>query len=134
MQSKIVTYVGLAIGTLGAALAFLGGHNVGGPVLVGVGLLLSGVGRSLLGAAVLCLLLSASGCKGGVSPNVVQAGVTSVETSICILNVSSKDVAAGKSAGDTVADCIQQCGTDAATIARVLDAHHAAEMREAETR
>jgi hypothetical protein len=70
-----------------------------------------------------------AGC-GAVQPNVVQAGIATVETAICVLNVSSKDQAAGKSAGDIVADCIVQCGTDAATIARVLDAHRAAEIRE----
>ncbi len=77
----------------------------------------------------LCLVavLALAGCSS-LSPGTVQAGVASVETAICILNIASKD--AGKPAGQVVADAIQACATDAATIARVLDAHHALELRE----
>lgn len=78
----------------------------------------------------IAVLLLCAGCQGGVPPNVVQAGVATIETAICIVNVYSKDKAAGQSDGAAVADCVQQCATDAATIARVLDANHAAMMRE----
>jgi hypothetical protein len=83
-----------------------------------------------------CLLATGSrwlvvtACNGSVPPNVVQGGVASIETAICILNTFSKAKAAGKSDGDAVGACITECGADAAQIAKVLDAHRAAQIRE----
>jgi hypothetical protein len=86
-------------------------------------LLAAGVGISLgLSIAVM------GGCTGTLPPNTVPVAVATIETAICILNVANKD--AGQPAGKVVSDAIEQCGTDAATIARVLDAHHAAEVSE----
>ena len=65
---------------------------------------------------------------GSLPPGAVQAGVATVETAICIMNVASKD--AGQPPAQVVADAIQQCATDAATIARVLDSQHALALRE----
>ena len=132
-QSKYVTILGLVLGALGGALGFFAQQHIGGALILSVGLMLSGLGRSLLGPAMLFVVLSLSACKGGVPPNVVQGGVATIETAICVMNTYSKDKAAGQNDAQAVADCIVQCATDAATIARVLDAHHAAEMREMET-
>lgn len=69
--------------------------------------------------------LALTGCTGGSIPPVVAP---TVETAICILNVATKDAQQGKSPGEVVADCIQVCGADAATIARVLDGANALQM------
>ena len=70
----------------------------------------------------------AAACTGTLPPNTVPVAIATIETAICILNVANKD--AGQPAGKVVSDAIAECGADAATVARVLDAHHAAEVAE----
>lgn len=81
-------------------------------------------------SGVFAIALTLCGCNGSgtIPPNVVQGGIAGIETAICIMNVARKD--AGKPAGQVVADAIYECGTDAATIARILDSHHAASAAE----
>lgn len=67
------------------------------------------------------LLLTA--CKGGLPPNTVPAAVAGVELAICVANVAEKGYSAHENEGQIIADCIEQCGTDAATVTRILDAN-----------
>jgi hypothetical protein len=70
-------------------------------------------------------LLACCSCQGGLPPTAGPVAVATIETAICIVTTTANDVKAGKSPAAIVADCITTCGSDAATIASVLDANHA---------
>lgn len=84
------------------------------------------IGRIFVGWLALsafCALV-ACGAKG------LAAVPSAVDFSVCVLDVSSRDEAAGVSAADAFADVIAKCGGAAVDVARVLEAHKAAMVRE----
>lgn len=131
--SKFATWVGLMLVALGGGAAGLAHSLPAATILVTLGTVFTALGDSLLAksaAAVSALWATCMLQACAVPPNVVQGGVAGVELAICVMNTFSKDKAAGKSDGDAIADCIVQCGTDAATISRIIDAQKAATYRE----
>jgi hypothetical protein len=86
-------------------------------------------------AAGLAIFLVAGSMYFGGDSACTPASVASVvgptiQTVVCIINQVSTDVVTGKTWENTIADTIATCGTDAATIATVWDAHVKAEVTE----
>jgi hypothetical protein len=75
--------------------------------------------------------LSQISCKPGSVPSGV-VGPT-IQTVVCIISEVSTDLASGKSWEIAIADTVSVCGTDAASIVSVWDAHVKAEVTEGVT-
>ena len=72
-----------------------------------------------------------TGAPPTVPGNVVQDVTVGVDAAVCALNHYSSDASAGMSWEATVADVVASCGLPVAKVVGLLDAHQAAETREA---
>lgn len=86
------------------------------------------------GLGVIFLLAGSLYFGGDTACNGVQvpSGVVgpTIQTAVCIITEVATDLAGGKSWEVTIADTITTCGTDAATVTTLWDAHVKAEVSE----
>lgn len=131
-------WVGMA-GTIVASFmqAILGGGSApgGGQISISPGAKVTITNGPVPPAAARIVLAGAAlalcACVGGVpTPQTVQDVTIGLNAAVCVFETYSADRNAGKSEGDTIADCAIKCGVSAAQASGLLDAHRKAEVAE----
>ena len=123
----LLTAANLIVGLLAPSI-----RSAGLPVMAKRGFAQTRLLMGLTGAAAGGVILSGGGCVNGkLPPGTVPDVNAGVQLALCVINGYAADTQAGMSAAAITLDLVAKCGTDAATIAVLLDAQARAEHAKA---